>query len=36
MPFFSTALDRLLHELLLVEQLVGFLADQELVAIPAR
>ena len=29
MPFFSTDADRLLHELLVVEQLVGFLVDQQ-------
>ena len=31
MPFCSTDVDRLLHELLLVEQLVGFLGDQDVV-----
>ena len=36
MPFCSTALDRFLHQLLLIEQLVGFLVDQQLVAIPPR
>ena len=29
MPLFSTERDRLLHQLLLVEQLVGFLGDQD-------
>ena len=31
MPFCSTARDRFLHELLIVEQLVGFLVDQNVV-----
>ena len=31
MPFVLDRLDRLLHELLLVEQLVGFLGDQDVV-----
>ena len=33
MPLFSTGLDRFLHQLVLVEQLVGFLVDQDLVGI---